>query len=462
MWRTMRAWPACKEKPVILLFIFSIIFFSYQFYRGAGWDFAAYVLNAKYLFASGHYFELLRPPLAPAMLGIFGTAFGFAAAPYLYIIISAALHLYSCSRVSKAFGIDFKNFYLLSATPFFLFSGMQQGTEVLSVALLQLFLAEIFSGKNAGVFFGLSILARYTNAVFFPILLFRKDLKLVMRDIFFAALVAAPWLLYNDIVRGNALASVADFYALNVLSRAQLVQPANIIHFVYALGFLSPLFLFGAAKSVKGRRTDKKDLAMLLFAAIVALSYITSPFKLPRFLFAIIIPAAYFSVHALSHAPKHAPAIVAALAVLGSAVAVFALLNQPQDIDVSPAFSSMERNCSYMSNYWVYLDYAGYSAMPAPREADAAKHYLSGGQRLLFFSGVGDPAYGENRTLLRAFGVIEETPEYIMLGNKSVCAPTRSIDASFAAWADENSRAAGGPGYETDPYLILLWGRFAK
>ena len=42
-----------KEKYVYLIYILVTILFVYQHTLGIGWDFAAYILNAKYFFSGG-------------------------------------------------------------------------------------------------------------------------------------------------------------------------------------------------------------------------------------------------------------------------------------------------------------------------------------------------------------------------------------------------------------------------
>jgi len=51
------------------LFILSTLFFLIQHYFIFSWDFAAYLMNAKYLFYGGEYFEVYRAPIISLILG---------------------------------------------------------------------------------------------------------------------------------------------------------------------------------------------------------------------------------------------------------------------------------------------------------------------------------------------------------------------------------------------------------
>src|SRR3989338_9343912 len=93
------------KKALFFLYLFSTIFFLWQHTTGISWDFTSYVLNAKYIFSNGLYFEWYRAPLMPFMLGIL-SVFGWKLAEYLFIVLVSSLYLFSCIKFSKKFGID--------------------------------------------------------------------------------------------------------------------------------------------------------------------------------------------------------------------------------------------------------------------------------------------------------------------------------------------------------------------
>ena len=85
---------------IVFVFVSSTSFFIYQHSTGISWDFSVYVLNAKYIFSDGKYFEWLRPPLIPVFLGLF-SLFGWKASEYLFIIFTSGLFLFSSIKLSK-------------------------------------------------------------------------------------------------------------------------------------------------------------------------------------------------------------------------------------------------------------------------------------------------------------------------------------------------------------------------
>ncbi|PIU01939.1 hypothetical protein COT68_00550, partial [bacterium (Candidatus Torokbacteria) CG09_land_8_20_14_0_10_42_11] len=56
-----------KNKVITILFCLATAFFVIQHATGLSWDFIVYVLNAKYLFAKGFYFEWERPIVTPLL-----------------------------------------------------------------------------------------------------------------------------------------------------------------------------------------------------------------------------------------------------------------------------------------------------------------------------------------------------------------------------------------------------------
>src|SRR3989344_5483964 len=82
-----------------ILFLISTIFFISQHYLDLSWDFSAYVINAKFFFYGGDYYEVYRAPLISIFLGIFLILSKFG--EYLYILFVCVLFFYSNIRLSK-------------------------------------------------------------------------------------------------------------------------------------------------------------------------------------------------------------------------------------------------------------------------------------------------------------------------------------------------------------------------
>ena len=83
---------------IVILFIISTSFFIFQHYNMLSWDFSSYVLNAKYLFYNGTYFEVYRAPMASFLLGFFLLFNNLS--EYLYIIFVSSLFFYANIKLS--------------------------------------------------------------------------------------------------------------------------------------------------------------------------------------------------------------------------------------------------------------------------------------------------------------------------------------------------------------------------
>src|SRR3989338_4415876 len=90
-----------ENKLVSIMFFLSTLFYIYQHYSYLSWDFSAYVLNSRYLFSDGNYFESQRPPLAALIIGTF--IFLGKGAEYLYIIMVSSLFLYASMKSADSF-----------------------------------------------------------------------------------------------------------------------------------------------------------------------------------------------------------------------------------------------------------------------------------------------------------------------------------------------------------------------
>src|SRR3989344_8285221 len=117
-----------KNYLIYIIFILTVIFFLYQHYKILNWDFTVYILNAKYFFSQGNYFELYREPITPLLLGIF-SIFTWKLSPYIYIIFVLFLHFYSSIKLAKKFNLHKNLYYLISISPFFLLEGLKNGTD---------------------------------------------------------------------------------------------------------------------------------------------------------------------------------------------------------------------------------------------------------------------------------------------------------------------------------------------
>jgi len=264
------------------------------------------------------------------------------------------------------------------------------------------------------------------NIIYLPLLLFQKDTKKMMASAILFAITLSPWLLFNYYHTGDALTSVADSYAINFLFRRGVYEnPFNPMDILAAINITLPLFLLGLKRKVKN--IGEKEVILLLLFALTLFSFINFPLKYPRFLFHLVIPAAYFASIAANRF-KNAAIIFSSVSL---ALLLFllpaALLENPS---IYQRMVSASDNCATQSNVWVPLNYYGRLAEPFPY-MEAVDESINDGYRIVLLKYVGDPAYTSNATFLHTFPVIDETETYIVLGNADKCRAPEPYGKTF-------------------------------
>ncbi len=296
-----------QNKLLIFLFLVSTSLFCYEHSANLSWDFSAYVLNAKYLFYNGTYFETLRPPMVPLLLAPF-LIFGVIG-EYLYIILVSCLFFYSSIKLSDTL---FKNqdkylmrfaFYLFSLGTFQLHYSIFAGSELLGLVFFELFLVQLLTGKVSGFYFGLAFLTRYNFLIFFPLLFLNKDYKKIIKNLLLFLAVVFPWFLFNYIHFGNWFTSFVDAYANNVLFRDYIHTPLKFMDVFSVFGLSFIFFIIGIIFWLKDIRLSKQwfkeNLISLFFIILfffIIWDYSKIPLKDKRYLFNLILPIAFFSV----------------------------------------------------------------------------------------------------------------------------------------------------------------------
>lgn len=419
-----------KENVLILVvFVFSTIFFIYQHTTGISWDFASYVLNAKYIFNKGTYFEWFRPPLTPFIIGIF-SLFGWKIAEYLYIIFASGLFFFSSIKFSEKNKIQKELFYIISLSFFTLNNGLNVGTELLSLSLLQLFLAYIDVSKS-GLFVGLSILVRYNNIIYAPLLLFQKDTKKILISFAILAMVFLPWFFFNFYKTGDPFTSLVDLYMMNIRFRGEYRQSPNLKHIIEVTNVFTPLMILGLIYKIK--KNDKNSRIIFLFLLLTLMSYFMTPFKNSRYLFNIILPTAYFSCIIFKKNIRGAILLL----IFGINVILSVYFFQPlESIDMfKNAVKELDR-CETKSNAWIVLEYLGFESSSSPWDHQVSE-IINNGTRLLFFYSINDPDYVHNETFINQFNIINKTGSYLLLGLPSVCNKQKSSSKTYTELVKE-------------------------
>ncbi|MGM5488837.1 MAG: hypothetical protein ACQESG_07860 [Nanobdellota archaeon] len=445
-----------RNRVLLILFVISTSFFVYQHSIALSWDFNAYVLNAQYWFADGMYFEPLRPPLMPVLLGMF-SFFGWRAAEYIFIILTSFLFMYSSARLARSIGFDAAAFYALSLNGYVLMVGLINGTELLSLVFLELSIAYLIERKAvSGFFLGLSAVARYTGLALFPMLFLHLRVKRVLGSMLLFGGVLFFWFAYNLYAFGNLFTSIADQYANNILYRQYLMQPVELSHFLKAQNILIPFFLIGLGvvlyylftgmreyglKSLVCLVKEKKvEIVMLFLLSYSLYSYANIPLKDTRYLFTLVLPTLYFSYIGLGQVLRRLRVgshmrVVCLLIFVASLL--FVVLEVPDKGYETPevytaAIDTLDdlnrSSCSVMSNSWVMLNYLGRASVPSPW-TELVEQRIEAGQLIVLFRHVGEPAYLYNESFIHSLPILYADERYVILGRG--CSPIKAFDASY-------------------------------
>jgi hypothetical protein len=337
--------------------------------------------------------------------------------------------------------------YALMLTPLVLNLGFSDGSELLTLSLLMLTVSIVYSHTNSslkrGVLFGffmaLVVLCRYDNIIFLPLILFRKPDKRIVKEVLISAcvflLVVSPWLAYNQLTTGSWLTSIADLYAINIKFRSSVMP--DILHVLAGLGYYLPFFILGIAHKFK--KMKAKEFAMLFIFAVVLGSYIFKTTKTPRYMFNLALPLAYFSACfiqsiKLPDVVKRMTILILSLNLL-LAVVFFFPITEPYIYRT--AALGLE-NCRVQSNAWIFLNYYGKTAEPHPWDSNVGES-IDEGYRVLLFRTIGEPEYTRDEAFLSQFPIIENSTNYILLGNSDVCLPPETYTKTYLEHYIENN-----------------------
>ncbi len=431
-----------ENRIVIILFLLSTIFFLIQHYVNLSWDFSAYVNNAKYWTDQGQFYEHVRAPLVPFALMLL-SVFTWPLAEYVFIVLVSALFAYSSLRLARVLKLDEKLFYFLSLTPYVLLFGMINGSELLSLALFELFIVFLLEKKYyAGLLLGLAFLARYNLAVFLPLLLAGGSVKNIIKNIIAFAVPVVIWLAYNFYATRNMFTAFADTYAL-IFRLHDAVYPPNLAHIAYATLFLTPFFVYGIYTKVSRMKISMKSMQAnkipLIFFFILLLSlyqYFVNPVKDIRYVFMLALPVAYFSAVTFSRMKKKTRAIAIKILITLTIIFTALMLSNPEYYEPKEkyyeAMDYMKTHnlsaCRTSSNSWPLMNYLGKTTEYPPRE-DMVNEYINEGYLLVVFPGVQEPAWAKNITFLKKLPAIYESPGFSILGKN--CVPERVVNSTY-------------------------------
>lgn len=248
-----------------LAFIFSYVLLNTTIIKGINWDFMDLYLSSQSLLKGNFYNTIVNygtvgnlslspealamlnktPGFNPSLLSITGAAdkisliettqiyFGSERYPLaifmmsflslfnsqltipMYLQTLVVLLALSSLYVSRRMGLN--PLILLSfifSTYTVQYTMLFNSTEALSMAMLLLFIGGVYSDtEGAGLALGFAGLAKYTNLIFLPLLLFLTGRKKQARALVLFALITSTWLLFNFLLFGNPLHSyLADLF----------------------------------------------------------------------------------------------------------------------------------------------------------------------------------------------------------------------------------------------------------
>lgn len=483
-----RNWFKSRTELIVFLisFFIALIFFLWQ-KQFFSWDFSVYMMNAEYALGYGNYFEWLRPPFVPFLLMIF-RPLGRIFATYAFVIFCTCLYFFSLKLFHDKFLLKLKNlqhseiFYLFAINPFVLFYGLYAGSELLSLSLIILFVVFAFS-TSSFFFLGLSMLARYSNLLLFPLIFVSKNVKKILIGLGILILVALFWFLINYIFTGNALTSVMDYYVLNTIGREGSVFTSRIVRdLLFSTNIALPFFVLGfififVKKSMRKLMKEKIFWLMIVFLVLTLLIYFIVLLKLERFLFNLVLPLAYFSVFGFNFLTdlfkenkkiekgkdrkkeeklKERKAkwfffVIVFILILFSCLVFYFGEYQSNEVRAKEVkilidkLNAENNSCMISSNGWVYFNYFGRAAYYPPRalmrvdsnETDFSVKINEGYNIIIFRTnedGSIEENYFELKSLIENLDselIFENNEKYIWIKNREQCKEPFIVNDSY-------------------------------
>ena len=368
--------------------------------------------------------------------------FGWKAAEYLYIIFVSTVFTYATIKFAETMHVKKELFYAFMLNPFVLIMGLNVGTELIALALLELFIISIVKKTiKSGIWFGLMALTRYNFVLFFPLLLFLRSFKHITLAIILMVSLFLPWFAYNYYASDNMLTSIGNSYALNVKFRDYLNEAPHMVDILIVGNYLIVFGLLGIYK--------KNNIIMFLTLLIVLSLYVITPVKEARYLFPFILPLSYFTYYTIQKADVYKIImlnifIMVALFLL-MPIEYFVLMNEKN-------YPVYQAECMTTSNLWVYLNYHGVPSYPEIRKEEY-KNYIEDGYRIVLYK------YVHNKPNVVRYPVIEENEFFVVIGKNETCKEFENVTEPYLIRLNRTISRLKNKSIETDPCVILIKNR---
>jgi hypothetical protein len=451
--------------PLLALFLISTIFLLVQHYFLIDWDFKAYVLNAKYLFYGGNYFEVYRAPLTPLLLGIL-IIFG-KIGEYFYITLVSLIFFTSVILLGEKLADEIIQnkkdkksfiviFYFCLLSPFVLKYATLIGTEMLGLGLFNLFIYSLLSKKISGQYLGLATLARYNFLIFTPLLFFSKSIKKIIYNLITFCIILSPWLIFNYLKFGNPLVSLIDSFALNVYNRGYLFQQMTLTNFTPLFSWFLPFFIIGFClffielikeKKMKKIKNQKDNFKiggmMLLISFLIILDFQNTPLKFSRYLFNLALPIAFFSaigIYNLKKITKIKENHLYILLIILLIITTIPLLKISYETSEEILFKQVSEdiirlnilNCEIISPIWVPVTY--YVENVYPLKGTKLSDEIENKRIILIFKKF--TTIDDRFTLeeIKEYPTLYETEDYVFLAKEDIsedCSPKYTYNPPY-------------------------------
>ncbi|MBI4158642.1 DUF2029 domain-containing protein [Candidatus Woesearchaeota archaeon] len=450
-----------KNKFIIFLFLISTSFFIYQHSANFSWDFASYALNAQYWLGQGSYYEHYRPPLMPLIISVL-SIFSWSVAGYLFITLVSLLFFYTSIKLADSLKINKELFYLFSLSPLVLLHGLINGTELLSLSLLELFLISSIKEKPyAGLFLGLAALTRYNFIIFIILIFINKDVKRIIKNSIFFILPFIPWFIYNYYKTKNFFTSFADLYAIGFKFREYISIQISLLDLIWLSGSLILLSIIGIILYIKNWR-NKNSALILLIGILTLYQFYTTPLKVIRYLFPLALPLAYFSVVGMQSIRNKSQKLFLAclIIILLSYSSIMSSLSIGNSEEIyKNAISKLDelniKHCKVSSNEWVMLNYLGKTTEIFPRKELLQKRIYEGNFIILFYK-TPEPEWTRNKEFIKQFPVLYESTDFVILGKKGKCNPEGKVDKTYVELTSREVNEIYNYTINTNPCFTLF------
>lgn len=434
------------------LFLVSTFLFVFQHGIGWSWDFLVYSMNGQYFFHDGIYVEWMRAPLTSFVMGLLQFVFPRTVSEYLFILIASSAFFYASYRVSERLDADLNRLYPLFLTPAALVYATSVGTEMLSLAFVMLFFADL-ERKRSGIWISLAFLTRYTSAAFLPLLILQKDLRKNVSTLLTASLPVLAWLGFNYVKTGDPFTSFANFLALNMVFR-QLETPVPWESFLLMTLPTSLLLLLHSREEVRSRveRFSSVSIYFLTGMAVaISILYVNTDPNPVRYLYPLLLPVAVFALPAMNYlmerfGSKVLYAFVALNLVVGTAAVTESGVTQRPEPYVEAA--ELTEGCMTESNRWPFISYAGTPSEPVISRSVSLDRLNQGYSSIYFGNSIENPP---------DYVTVTERERFTVYSVEGVCKESQPADQSFLNESENGAEEGLTP---TEFMVKLVTGKY--